>query len=100
MRTDSFPGADHIVAARPGSLDHASPDLKPSEFTCPVTALAPNIAAHTDETRSLRRINDPVCWALLESEHFMHFVPKAFGGMAKNLDSLSDVTLPIAETCA
>lgn len=74
--------------------------LTPAELTRRTTALGPMIAAHAAETEQLRRISDPVWSALRKSGFFYQFVPKAFGGMATDMDSFIDASLPIAEACA
>lgn len=72
----------------------------PAELTRRTTALAPMIAAHAAEAERLRRIPDPVWSALADAGFFRQFVPKAFGGMASDIDGFVDASLPIAEACA
>ncbi len=82
-------------------FDHAEQAVPtPAELTRRMTALRPMIAAHAAEAERLRRVSDPVWSALRESGFFHQFVPKAFGGMATDIDSFLDASLPIAEACA
>lgn len=95
-----------ILAERhaPGGDDHAGrtelEELTPAELTRRTTALAPMIAAHAAETERLRRIPEPVSSALRKAGFYRQFVPKTFGGMATDVDSFIDASLPIAEACA
>ena len=89
-----IPAGDDYL--RPAEL-HA---LTPAELTRRTSALAPMIAAHAAEAERLRRPTDAVWSALRRSGFFYQFVPKAFGGMATDLDSFIDASLPIAEACA
>ena len=88
-------------STRDEQFDHAKQAAPtPAELTRRMTALKPMIAAHAAETERLRRVSDPVWSALQESGFFRQFVPKAFGGMATDIDSFVDASLPIAEACA
>jgi alkylation response protein AidB-like acyl-CoA dehydrogenase len=101
MHTDTLGRTGHGGVPPDASSGNASSvDLTPTELTRRTTALAPLVAAYADETERLRRISDPVWLALRETGFLSQFVPKAFGGMATDVDSFIDATLPIAEACA
>lgn len=88
-------------STREGQFDHAQQAIPtPAELTRRMTALKPMVAAHAAETERLRRLSDPVWSALQASGFFLQFVPPAFGGMATDIDSFMDASLPIAEACA
>lgn len=74
--------------------------LTPQELTRRTKILAPRIAELAPEAERLRRPTDEAWQALRASGYFYQFVPKRFGGVATDLDSFIDATLPIAEACA
>ncbi len=75
-------------------------NLTPAELTQRTSALAPMIAEYASEAERLRKPVDEVWAALQRSGYFYQLVPREFGGMATDLESFLDATLPIAEACA
>ena len=101
MNADFLVPADRRLPAGGDYLSRAELDaLTPAELTRRTTALAPMIAAHAAEAERLRRPSDAVWSALRRSGFYYQFVPRAFGGMATDLDSFIDASLPLAEACA
>ena len=82
-------------------LSRAEADgLTPAELTCRTTALALRMAEFAPEAERLRRPTDERWAALRASGYFYQFVPRAFGGMATDLESFINATLPISEAYA